>query len=80
MSMAQPDYKPFLLRRIKKFYQLIKTLESLTGIPVVLNTSFNLAGMPIVESPDDAIECFRSAIGMDALFIGSYLLEKKQSL
>ncbi|WP_407336289.1 carbamoyltransferase C-terminal domain-containing protein [Dickeya ananatis] len=64
----------------KKFYQLIKTLESLTGIPVVLNTSFNLAGMPIVESPDDAIECFRSAIGMDALFIGSYLLEKKQSL
>ncbi|ANE74384.1 carbamoyltransferase C-terminal domain-containing protein [Dickeya solani] len=63
----------------KKFYQLIKALGNLTGVPVVLNTSFNLAGMPIVESPDDAIDCFRHAVGMDALFIGNYLLKKKQN-
>ncbi|SMB36275.1 Carbamoyltransferase [Serratia proteamaculans] len=61
----------------KKFYNLIKELGILTGVPVVLNTSFNLAGMPIVESPMDAINCFKKAIGMDALFIGNFLLEKK---
>ncbi|CDG98549.1 Carbamoyltransferase [Xenorhabdus bovienii str. puntauvense] len=60
----------------QKFYNLIKELDKITGIPVVLNTSFNLAGMPIVESPVDAINCFRQSIGMDALFIGNYCLEK----
>ncbi|MCH7373591.1 carbamoyltransferase C-terminal domain-containing protein [Aeromonas sp. MR16] len=61
----------------KKFYHLIQELERLTGVPVVLNTSFNLAGMPIVESPDDAISCFRKAIGIDFLVIENYLLKKK---
>lgn len=61
----------------KKFYRLIQELERLTGVPVVLNTSFNLAGMPIVESPEDAISCFRKAIGIDFLVIENYLLKKK---
>lgn len=61
----------------RKFYNLIKELGKLTGVPVVLNTSFNLAGMPMVESPVDAINCFKKAVGMDALFIGDILLRKR---
>ena len=61
----------------KKLYCLIKELGRLTGTPVVLNTSFNLAGMPIVENPDDAIDCFRHSIGMDALFLGNYIMTKR---
>lgn len=60
-----------------KFYHLIKELKKITGVPVVLNTSFNLAGMPIVETPADAINCFQKTIGMDVLFIGDFILEKK---
>lgn len=61
----------------QKFYRLIQELEKRTGIPVVLNTSFNLAGMPIVESPEDAITCFREAIGIDTLIIEKYVIKKK---
>ena len=41
-----------------RFHGLITSLAAKTGVPVVLNTSFNLAGMPIVESPMDAVKCF----------------------
>lgn len=58
-----------------KFYQLINEFKKLTGVPVILNTSFNLAGEPIVESPDDAIDCFiRSKI--DYLYMGEYLISR----
>lgn len=43
------------------------------GVPVLLNTSFNVANEPIVETPDDAMRCFLSA-GIDAFLIGDYLL------
>ena len=43
------------------YYALILAFFALSGIPIVLNTSFNLAGMPIVESPSDAISCFLDA-------------------
>ncbi len=59
------------------FYRLIKELDRLTGTPVVLNTSFNLAGMPIVETPKDAIECFKQSIGMGMLIVENYLIRKK---
>ena len=42
----------------KIFYKLIKSFEKLSGVPIILNTSFNLPGEPIVESPQDAINCF----------------------
>ncbi len=61
----------------RKFYQLIKHLDQLTGVPVVLNTSFNLADMPIVETAQDAINCFRISIGIDRLFVNNYMIEKK---
>ena len=59
-----------------KLYQLLKTWEQSTGIPVLLNTSFNLNGEPIVCSPEDAIRTFVTS-GLDALVIGGYLLQKQ---
>jgi len=57
------------------FYRLIEEFKKLTGVPVVMNTSFNLRGEPIVCSPTDAIRTFYSS-GLDALIIGNYLVEK----
>lgn len=58
-----------------RFFDLIKEFENLTGIPIVLNTSFNLNGEPIVCSPTDAIRTFYSC-GLDALVLGDYLIKK----
>lgn len=58
-----------------RYHELIRQFGELTGIPVLLNTSFNIMGEPIVESPIDAIRCFFST-GIDALIIGSFLLRK----
>ncbi|NBC17808.1 MAG: carbamoyltransferase [Bacteroidetes bacterium] len=57
------------------FYDLIEHFEALTGVPVVLNTSFNLNGEPIVCTPTDAIRTFYSC-GLDALILGDYLIQK----
>ncbi|WP_340198832.1 carbamoyltransferase [Ascidiimonas sp. W6] len=59
-----------------RYYDVIKKLGDKTGIPVVLNTSFNIQGEPVVESPKDAIRCFFST-GLDALAIGNYFITKK---
>jgi len=58
-----------------RFYDLIAAFEQLTGIPIVLNTSFNLNGEPIVCTPTDAIRTFMSC-GLDALILGDRLLTK----
>jgi carbamoyltransferase len=55
-----------------RFYAVIEEFERLTGVPVVLNTSFNVAGEPIVCTPEDAIRTFRRS-GLDALAMGDYL-------
>jgi carbamoyltransferase len=57
------------------FYSLIEGFHTKTGVPVLLNTSFNVANEPIVEAPEDAIRCFLST-GIDALLLGDYLLLK----
>lgn len=59
-----------------EFYHLIDLFYKATGVPVLLNTSFNVAGEPIVESPEDAIRCFLST-RIDALLIENYLLIKE---
>jgi len=56
------------------YWQLIKEFENLTGVPVVLNTSFN-ENEPIVCTPKEAVECFLRT-KMDALIIGNYLVRK----
>jgi carbamoyltransferase len=70
--------RPQVVRRDvePQFWRLISAFERLTGLPGVLNTSFNVKGEPIVCSPTDAVRCFYGT-GMDALAIGSFLLEKK---
>ena len=57
------------------FYQIIKEFESLTGFPIVLNTSFNIAGEPVVLSPDDALTTFYNS-GLEFVMIGSFLVKK----
>jgi carbamoyltransferase len=57
------------------YWRLIDEFGKRTGVPVIMNTSFNLRGEAIVHTPTDAIRTFFSS-GMDALVIGSYLVEK----
>lgn len=57
------------------YYNLLKAFKKKTGVPVLVNTSFNTLGKPIVCTPRDAVECFYSS-PFDALVIGSFLLEK----
>lgn len=61
-----------------EFRKLIERFGEITGIPVILNTSFNRRGEPVVHSPSDAIECFKKS-GLDYLVMGNYLLEKQGS-
>jgi carbamoyltransferase len=58
-----------------RYYNLLREFKALTGVPVLVNTSFNTLGKPIVCSVRDAVECFWSS-PFDALVIGSYIIEK----
>jgi carbamoyltransferase len=69
LQTVDPDVNPL-------FHRLICCFEAISGVPLVLNTSFNTVGMPIVETPGDAISCFYEC-GLDALVIGGYLVEKQ---
>lgn len=57
------------------YHRLLKAFERRTGVPCLLNTSFNVKGEAIVSAPRDALRTFWST-GLDALAIGSYLVEK----
>ena len=59
-----------------RYYRLIEAFEKRRGIPMLLNTSFNVMGEPIVNTPSDAVRCFYSC-GMDALVLGDYVLLKE---
>jgi carbamoyltransferase len=65
---VDPDVNPL-------YWRLLKAFEARTGVPVVLNTSFNLRGEPMVCAPTDAIRTFYSS-GLDALILGDCLVEK----
>lgn len=58
------------------YYEMIKAFYELTGCPVIINTSFNVRGEPIVCTPEDAYTCFMRT-QMDFLIMGNYLLDKK---
>lgn len=60
----------------KNFHNLIKEFEKISGVGAVLNTSFNLHGEPIVESPQDALRTLKKS-GLKYLYIDEYLIEKK---
>jgi len=61
------------------FYDTIEAFYKKTEIPLVINTSFNTKGEPLVCSPSDAIDCFRKT-EMDYLLLGSFLLSKEKNL
>jgi len=66
MQTVQGDVNPL-------FHELISEFHALTGVPLVINTSFNTFDEPIVHSPQDAIRTFLRT-GMDALIIGDHLV------
>lgn len=68
------------LQTVKKsnnilFYSLIEKFYKKTGIPILLNTSFNVQGEPIVCTIEDAIKNFYLS-GLDELYIGNYIIRK----
>ncbi len=58
------------------YYQIIEEFNKLTGCPVIINTSFNIRGEPIVCTPQDAYRCFMCT-DMDYLVLGNFLLDRK---
>jgi carbamoyltransferase len=63
--------------RNPRFYGLLKAFYAQTGCPVLVNTSFNVRGEPIVCTPQDAYRCFLST-DMDALVLGHYIIRKEK--
>ncbi len=61
--------------RHPRFHSILKKFEEKTGSPVVINTSFNVRGEPIVNTPEDAYRCFMGT-NMDALVLESFVLDK----
>ena len=70
-SRPQKVYKKYN----EDYFNIIKEFEKISGIGAVLNTSFNLHGEPIVESPKDAFKTFKKS-GLKYLYIGNYLITK----
>lgn len=60
-----------------RFWTLLRKFKEITGCPVIINTSFNVRGEPIVCAPEDAYKCFMVS-GMDYLVIGDFLFDKKK--
>ncbi len=59
----------------ERLYRLLEEFEKRTGVPVLINTSFNVKGEPIVETPEDAVSCFLST-GIDYLAMHDWLVRK----
>ena len=59
-----------------RYYRLIEAFQQLTGCAVLVNTSFNVRGEPIVCTPEDAYRCFMWT-EMDYLVLGDFLLDKR---
>ena len=57
------------------YHRLIERFGEITGVPVIMNTSFNLKGEPIVSSPVMAVATFMRC-GLDVLYVGSYRIDK----
>jgi len=61
----------------KRYYDLISKFKEKTGCPIIVNTSFNVRGEPIVNTPTDAFNCFMGT-GLDYLVIGNCILDKSK--
>ena len=69
--------RPQFIKKKKNpnYYNIVKAFGQATGMPVLLNTSFNLKGEPMVNTPEEAYSTFMKS-GIDSLAIGNYLIEK----
>lgn len=65
------------MKNNQRLYKLLENFNKITGVPVLLNTSFNIKGRPIVENPSDAINTFIEA-DMDCLIIDDFIVYKKE--
>ena len=74
---ADATLRPQTVKRefAPRFWQLLNAFEKLTGEGLLLNTSFNIMGEPIVMHPREAIKCFYDN-GLDCLILGDFVLEK----
>jgi len=70
VQMVRQEHNP-------RLHRLLKAFDAITGVPVLVNTSLNVKGEPIVETPQDAINCFL-ATGIDYLALHDLLLAKKR--
>jgi carbamoyltransferase len=64
-------------KRHGRFYLLLEKLKQKTGCPLVINTSFNIRGEPIVSSPKDAFHCFKNT-NMDVLVLEDFVVYKNE--
>ena len=69
LQTVSPDDEPRLAR-------LLEAFKEVSGVPILLNTSFNRAGEPLVETPEDALKVFL-ATDLDLLIVGDYWIEKR---
>ena len=60
----------------ERFYNLIKEFKNITQVPILINTSFNIRGEPIVCSPEDEIRCFMGT-NLEVIVIENFVLYKK---
>lgn len=62
-----------------RFYELVRKFYEKTGVPIVLNTSFNVMGMPIIETPQDALLCLLST-GLDYCVLEDFIVKKRDRI
>ena len=78
MLIILPEFKRFIKKPTQKYYELLKTFKKKTDCPVLVNTSFNIRGEPIVCSIEDAFKCFMGT-ELDILVCENFILQKKRS-
>ena len=75
MLMAQDDYRQYQNKQIHLYYDLINEFYKLTDVPVVINTSMNVMGEPIVNTPEQAYNMIKKT-DMDYIAMGNNLVSK----
>ena len=78
---ADKTCRPQMLKQSdnKEYYTIIKEFEKLSGLPIVLNTSFNLHGDAIIETPQQAIDTFQNS-DLDILLLGGYAIIRRMNI
>ena len=76
MSIIPRASRPCIAKPIPRYHALLSAFKQRTGCPVIVNTSFNVRGEPIVCTPEDAFHCFMGT-EIEALAIGNCFLAKR---